>query len=289
MGELAASDVTSAAQASSSLTIHRSSDVAWTQGHEAKRNFNVQKQFDKLVDSVLNGAFDSKDLPTEWLELVVLEAQRRREQRIRSFKRPTALRRTVALKPRNLRVFVDPAVISKIGGDLIARTCRLQSCRLAARERANLFVVPGPVKLGQRTTWACGLSGGLACEAEYFMSDGQQGLAVAHGDYGASKRMIHTTAAFRTSFPNLLPLMEGCAERWRFVDEDVVRRVKNTFSGPRANGLFVLVCAGEWPLHVRNPLFSNFKIVLTEEMARTLILQPDPSRSQLNVNNVRDP
>ena len=76
----AASSSVSMAAASSSVSMAAPA-LAWTPSHEKERDHLREKEFDRLVDAVLDGSVQGERLPAEMLELVVREVQRRTRTR----------------------------------------------------------------------------------------------------------------------------------------------------------------------------------------------------------------
>ena len=66
----------------------------------------------------------------------------------------------------------------------------LHNYTVVERGEALCFVMKDPtaVKNHQRTAWACGLSGGIACDVAYFFSAGKEGVAIKHTSRILSKK-----------------------------------------------------------------------------------------------------
>ncbi len=250
----------------------------WTEGHKAERAFNRGKEFDRLVDNVLSGSVDPATLSRDVLELVVREAQRRQARRGK-LKRKT-FKKSKALAPSHCNVFVERDVQSAMGDFVLQQATTTLPCTLADRQTAKIFVMSDPLQLSQRTSWAVGLCGGLACDSAYLCSNGAQGIAVQYRAFGRSRRTVHLSDGFKDAFPALLPIIQACAANWNLVDAATLTRLKRICTGARRSELLVMVSSAEWPAVSRPPLLQIMKYVFNEQLARQFILQPLPLVSQ---------
>ena len=270
----AASSSVSMAAASSSVSMAAPA-LAWTPSHEKERDHLREKEFDRLVDAVLDGSVQGERLPTEMLELVVREIQRRTRTRTgprirKAPEKPASLHRAAFL--------FEPGVVD----DEVRRAmCAHWRSAPVERHAATYFVVPDPTALPQRSAWACGLLGSWACDADYVVSGGSSGIAIGHRCFGTSRRFVYMSAGFRGRFGEIAALISRCAPAWRIVADDELDAIARRARTSRAAELFALVTAaekeggaGSLPL----PLVQH-KYVLTEVMARKLVVEIAPLRS----------
>ena len=261
--------------ASSSVSMAAAAPLALTSSHEKELDHLREKEFDRLVDAVLNGSVQGERLPTDMLELVVREIRRRSRTatgpRVRKLReKPAAL--------RGAAFFFEPGVVDD---DVRRAMCAHWRSAPVERHAATYFVVPDPTALPQRSAWACGLLGSWACDVEYVASGGSCGIAIGHRRFGGSRRFVYLSAGFRALFGEIVDLISRCAPTWRVVADDMLAAVAQRAQGARAAELFALVTsaeknagAGALPL----PLVRH-KYVLTEVMARKLVVEIAPLRS----------
>ena len=199
--------------------------AGWTASHEAERDFLRGKEFDALVDAVVEGTYAAERLDVATLELVVREARRRQKARVtgdRPRKRPRVI------WPGDLRaqaVFMEPGLAHE---DVLADACAALQLRRVDRHLASYFVGPDVAKLPQRSAWAIGLQGAYAINnVEYLCSGGALlGNALAHQARGNVRRQIYFTNAFETRFAALCAIIRRCAASWRIIGDDELAAAK---------------------------------------------------------------
>ena len=93
--------------------------------------------------------------------------------------------------------------------------------------------------------------------------------------------------SFRTNFAELVDIIGRCADSWRIITEDELVRIKRTARGARASELYALVSSAEFHPASRPASLAGVKYVLTETLARRMLLIPQPLQSKLNVSDAR--
>ena len=151
------------------------------------------KEFDALVDAVVEGTYAAERLDEATLELVVREARRRQKVRVVADRPRKRLRIIGPGDFRGQAVFIEPGIANE---DVLAAACAALQLRRVGRHLADYFVVPDVKKLPQRSAWAIGLRGAYAINVEYLCSGGTLGNALAHQARGNVRRQIYFTNAF---------------------------------------------------------------------------------------------
>jgi len=177
---------------SSNLNASQTDQAEWTAGHANEKKFNSTKQFDRLVEAVMDGGVPAESLSEDLLRVVLAEAQRRQKTQRQSLKRRRRDKSGLDFESFRQRMFIEPSVASFVGPEAVAAAVALHNYTVVPRGEALCFVMKDPtaVKKHQRTAWACGLSGGIACDVAYFFSAGSEGIAIKHTSRILSKKKI---------------------------------------------------------------------------------------------------
>ena len=138
----------------------------------------------------MDGAVPGESLSEDLLRVVLAEAQRRQKTQRRSLKRRRRDKSGLDFESFRQRMFIEPSVASFVGPSAVAQVVALHNYTVVERGEALCFVMKDPtaVKNHQRTAWACGLSGGIACDVAYFFSAGKEGVAIKHTSRILSKK-----------------------------------------------------------------------------------------------------
>ena len=94
--------------------------AGWTASHEAERDFLRGKEFDALVDAVVEGTYAAERLDDATLELVVREARRRQKGRVVGDRPRKRLRIIGPGDFRGQAVFIEPGIANE---DVLAAAC----------------------------------------------------------------------------------------------------------------------------------------------------------------------
>ena len=262
----------------------RSELAAWTASHQKELSFLKTKKFNALVDALLTGEVDPDSLSTPVLRLCVVEALRRDRAAKPLLRR--APRHDGPAPLHQAKVFVEPSVAEAVGGRIVSRALEYNGAvRTENRSQAKFFVVPDAQQMfedNQRTSCAVGLLGGYCCDIRYLCSGGDDGVCLAYRRFGATRKMVYFSDAFRARFDELTKLVSDCTSGWRVLGTDDFDRMKRVFKGNRCAELLVFVGSPEHKQRSRpDSKFKDVKYCLTERLGRAFVSQTDRRRSKL--------
>ncbi len=164
----------------------------WSDGHAKEAAFQQQKRVFKLLESA-DTVLESDLTPrlAEAASLFKIYQQRVGEAYAR--KKAVAAE---ACEPQRLSgsvMWADPALRNR----LLKKVCHSLTIDVVTdRMRAKTFLVRDVLKLPQRVAWCLALGGGMACELEYVVSNGEDGRCMVYEATGNRKRTAWASDAF---------------------------------------------------------------------------------------------
>jgi hypothetical protein len=196
----------------------------WTGTHQREAEFLEAKRMAYLVDAVIDNAADANSLDAETLEVIVAEISRRQEvQRkgmVEQKRKDKALMPGHADSLEGKTVFFEPTV--DVSEATIASCSRRGNwTRVVDRTQADVFVSASPSELGQRTSWATCMRGGLSCTLKHVVTNGREGAAVGWKNAARAKQTVYFTENFKVAHPVVFEMVEALARlptsRWRWL------------------------------------------------------------------------
>jgi hypothetical protein len=228
------------------------------------------------VDAVQAGSVQGQDLNPDVLDLVVKELERR-TQTATGPKVKKARQELPSL--HRAKLFFET---EDVDDEARGAVCAVWRATPVQRHAATYFVVDDPTHLRIRSSWACGLLGAWACDAEYVATGGRSGIAIGHRAYGMTRRSVWMSSEFRERQKAIVEIIEQCAPKWKIVQDDEMVRIATSIR--RAPGsaakLFALVTKDEKqePRSLPQVIHAH-KYLLTEMDARKLVLEHAPLKS----------
>ena len=83
------------------------------------------------------------------------------------------------------------------------------------RRQADVFIVRDVAQLGQRIQWLCMLSGKMACDSLFVLSNGQQGTALQFKAKVCSGKCVWLSPEFMKQHAELSDIVLFCMKQWQ--------------------------------------------------------------------------